>query len=164
MIQTKKESEVEPIIRPATLFDFPDLIDLFEESIMWIPDHVYSVSEKETWVRKGNDPESWKESIEQDIFLIAMNEDQMVGFISLTQKGYLDKLFVHPSFWGKRVASALLAKLDEHITEWELDHIRTDASLVARPFFERKGFTEQYREVVKIERESLTRFRMVKFF
>ncbi|WP_132589660.1 GNAT family N-acetyltransferase [Rhizobium sp. BK068] len=63
-----------------------------------------------------------------------------VGFTDLVPDGYLDMMFVHPEYQGLGVASLLLDQVEQKARELGLDRIHTEASITARPFFERRGF------------------------
>ncbi|EIG1657266.1 GNAT family N-acetyltransferase, partial [Escherichia coli] len=65
---------------------------------------------------------------------VAVINAQPVGFISRIEH-YIDMLFVDPEYTRRGVASALLKPLIKSESE-----LTVDASITAKPFFERYGF------------------------
>ena len=53
---------------------------------------------------------------------------------------YIDVLYVHPDFAGQSVAYHLYMKLVDEAAQTGAEKLITDASHVARSFFERQGF------------------------
>ncbi|MCA9786701.1 MAG: GNAT family N-acetyltransferase, partial [Candidatus Cloacimonetes bacterium] len=68
----------------------------------------------------------------------------------------------HPDLARRGVASRLLAHMEQAARRVGWTHIVTDASLVARPFFEARGFRQVRAERVKRRGQWLDRFRMEK--
>ncbi|ENA2950879.1 GNAT family N-acetyltransferase, partial [Paraburkholderia ginsengiterrae] len=65
---------------------------------------------------------------------VAVINAQPVGFISRIER-HIDMLFVDPEYTRRGVASALLKPLIKSESE-----LTVDASITAKPFFERYGF------------------------
>ncbi|MES5884921.1 MULTISPECIES: GNAT family N-acetyltransferase [unclassified Bacillus cereus group] len=53
---------------------------------------------------------------------------------------YVDRLFTHKYYQGKRIASSILQKLEKEAVNLGHREIYTEASITAKPFFESKGF------------------------
>jgi putative acetyltransferase len=85
-----------------------------------------------------------------------------VGFSDLEEDGHLDMMFVHPAFQGQGIASALLNTVESAARKQSLTMIYTEASLSARPFFERRGFAVITPQTVKCRGQKLANFRMRK--
>jgi len=71
-------------------------------------------------------------------------------------------LFVHPEYRGLGVVSLLLDQVEKAARELGLDRIHTEASLPARPFFERRGFRVLKSHQVEKRGETLSNFLMDK--
>ena len=85
-----------------------------------------------------------------------------VGFTDLEPDGHLDMMFVHPAHQGRGVASALLEAVEAAARGQGLSRLFTEASITARPFFERRGFRLVAAQVVRIRGQALANFRMEK--
>lgn len=71
-------------------------------------------------------------------------------------------MFVHPHYQGLGVASLLLKTLEAAGREQGLLLITTEASLTARPFFEKRGFDVIASQAVQKRGQTLRNFRMEK--
>jgi putative acetyltransferase len=72
--------------------------------------------------------------------LIAVEDDQVAGFADLVGGTYLDMLYVDPRFGRQGIGSALISSIIDLAKAADASHLTTDASLTARPVFERNGF------------------------
>jgi putative acetyltransferase len=73
------------------------------------------------------------------LVFVAEEEGAVVGF-GLMQKGLVNAIYVHPRFQGKGVGSGLLATIERESVLSETESLTLNASLNARPFYERHGF------------------------
>lgn len=86
-----------------------------------------------------------------------------VGFSDLEPDGHLDMMYVHPARQGRGTASALLEQVETVARAQALSRIFTEASITAKPFFERRGFRTIAAQQVGHRGQTLTNFRMEKF-
>jgi len=93
---------------------------------------------------------------------VAMIDQTAVGFTDLEPDGHLDMMFVHPAHQGAGIATALLATAEAAARAQGLSRIFTEASVTARPFFARRGFSVLVQQVVEKRGQRLTNFRMQK--
>lgn len=77
--------------------------------------------------------------------------------------GHLDMMYVHPAHRGVGTATALLAEIEAAARTQGHSRIFTEASITARPFFERRGFRLVAAQDAKARGQTLTNFRMEKF-
>ena len=74
----------------------------------------------------------------------------LLGMGSMTHGGYLDRLYVHKDNQGLGVATSIVFKLEEMAKNNGLDEMVTEASITAKPFFEKMGYVvvkEQQKDV-----------------
>ena len=86
----------------------------------------------------------------------------MVGFMSLEPQGRIDLAYVAPRVVGSGVAWRLYQALEAEARRRGLMGLRTEASLSARPFFERQGWQVEAEQEVERDGISLRNFRMSK--
>ncbi|EMV4054395.1 GNAT family N-acetyltransferase, partial [Escherichia coli] len=79
---------------------------------------------------------------------------KLVGFITCVEH-YIDMLFVDPEYTRRGVASALLKPLIKSESE-----LTVDASITAKPFFERYGFQTVKQQRVECRGAWFTNFSM----
>ena len=65
---------------------------------------------------------------------------ELVGFIDVDDDGYIDMLFVDPSYGRRGVASLLFAQVERFAADHGTVGLRVHASATAKPFFARHGF------------------------
>lgn len=120
----------------------------------------YAPAQIDAWARVDRDVWSVKRSSHPT--WVAMIGASIVGFADLESDGHLDMMFVHPSHQGAGVASALLVQIEASAHERGIARLHTEASITARPFFERRGFQVSAQQEVSVRGERLTNFRMEK--
>ena len=89
--------------------------------------------------------------------LIAEIDCITVGFGSITSSGCLDLLYVHKDFQGCGIATKLCNLLEQHFSV-----ILTYASITAKPFFEKRGYTVIYEQEVERSGVKLKNYKMQK--
>lgn len=86
-------------------------------------------------------------------------KDTIIGFGNITDAGYLDMLFVHKDHQGKGIASAICSVLEENC---RAEMITVNASITAKPFFERRGYRVVREQQIERNGVILTNFAMEK--
>lgn len=144
------------LIRKYKDKDCLKLMELFMETVHSINIRDYSLEEIEAWAPVNYielNYSRWKKSLKENYTFIAILNNKIVGFIDLNSTGYLDRLFVHKDYQNQGVASALLNQVLSLSKTLNLTTITTEASITAKPFFEKYGFIEIKKQ--KVERASI---------
>ena len=145
--------------RPA---DTGEIICLFRTTVRTINRRDYSDAQVRAWAPDEIDVEAWAERLAASHSVVAEHERTIVGFATLALGGLIDLLFVHKDHQRAGIASALLAELEAEADRRGLARLETEASLTARPFFERRGFCLIARQVIACRGQTLENFRMEK--
>lgn len=148
-------------IRPYRPADADTTIEIFLRAIREVAFRDYSPAQIDAWGRV-EDRQAWAARRASRPTWIAQLGETPVGFSDLEPGGHLDMMFVHPDHQGIGVASLLLATVEAEARRLGLVRITTEASLTARPFFERRGFSVAARQNVEKRGVWLVNFRMVK--
>jgi putative acetyltransferase len=135
--------------------------DIFLRAIREVATRDYSRGQINAWAQI-DDRARWAARRSSRPTWIAELASKPVGFTDLMPDGYLDMMFVHPEYQGLGVASLLLDMVEQKARELGLDHIYTEASITARPFFERRGFRVLKSQQVETRAETLSNFLMNK--
>lgn len=148
------------IRRISNYRDEKQLNRLMYSAVHNISDSLYTQEQKEVWapVEMLDDDEYL--SLEQTY--VAVVEDSIVGFIDVQETGYINMLFVLPDWQRKGVASALLEYVEKRVLTLRVATSYTHASLAARTFFEKHGFSMTSEEEVERRGVLLTRYVMKK--
>jgi putative acetyltransferase len=136
-------------------------IDIFLRAIREVASKDYNPAQISAWA-KVDDAEIWAQYRASRPTWLAMDGSKPIGFTDLKSDGCLDMMFVSPDYQGKGVASLLLATVENAAREQRLQRIFTEASLTARPFFERKGFVIVTAQQVEKRGQILSNFLMEK--
>jgi N-acetylglutamate synthase-like GNAT family acetyltransferase len=94
--------------------------------------------------------------------LVAEEKGEVVAFAELERDGHLDTLYCRKESVGRGVGSRLYRAIERKAQEWGLERIFTEASITARPFFERQGFRIVGERMVVRRGVELTNFAMEK--
>jgi putative acetyltransferase len=147
-------------VRPYRPSDLDEVIDVFVRSVCEVAARHYAPAQIDAWAQVERDVWSVKRSSRPT--WVAMIGASLVGFADLESDGHLDMMFVHPSHQGAGVASALLVQVEASAHERGIARLHAEASITARPFFERRGFRAIAQQEVSVRGERLTNFRMEK--
>ncbi|MBL3610206.1 GNAT family N-acetyltransferase [Rhodovulum sulfidophilum] len=120
----------------------------------------YSPAERDAWSPSPEAPPDWEDKLLSRHTVIAEIRGLPAGFMTLGRDGYLDFAYVSPDWTGRGIGRALLQAILREARRSGLDHLSTEASLVARPFFARHGWRETARQSVIRHGVALTNFRM----
>lgn len=150
-------------IRPLRPDDIDALIELFRAAVRRVASRDYTPAQLMAWAPDRIDREPWVARYERRPAWVAEIDGGVpVGFSDLEPDGHLDMMYVHPDHQGRGIATALLAQVEQAAHERGIDNLYTHASLTARPFFERRGFTLIRQQMVTVRGQSFINFRMEK--
>ncbi|NKB27247.1 MAG: GNAT family N-acetyltransferase [Rhodobacteraceae bacterium] len=108
----------------------------------------YDQKQRDAWAA-GPDADSLHRRLAAQLALVSVDTaGQVNGFFSLTDGGLVDFAFVMPDLRGTGLADHLLERLTEAARARGLTRMTTEASLVARSFFARNGWSEERRQTV----------------
>lgn len=101
------------IIRIFRKGDLEQVLQLFYETVHTINAKDYNVLQLQAWAPDQLDRESWLQSLEKNISYVADHNGRIVGFGDYNDDYYVDRLFTHKDYQGKRIASYILKKLEK---------------------------------------------------
>ncbi len=149
-------------IRPFVPADGPETLQLFRDTIRRVNARDYDPMQIFAWAPDEIDLERWTQRFQTRYAIVAENGEQIVGFAELEDDGHLDRFYVHADFQGRGVGRYLLADIFRHARSRAMQVLSVEASITARPFFERFGFTTIAGQSVLCRGVALTNFRMRK--
>lgn len=136
-------------IRQATLEDIPEITSVFRDTIRTINSKDYSEKQIQVWASGANDLAKWEDRIKNNYFIVAENENRIVGFAYLKNGNYFDGLFVHKDYQRQGIAIKLMRIIESKVITNGYEIIKSDVSITALPFFE-----DQYYIVEKKQKKS----------
>lgn len=124
--------------------DFDEIIELFCDTVHLVNIKDYTEEQCKAWT-SNIDFDKWRDTLSKHYTVVAVEENQIIGFADMDSSGYLDRIYVHHAWQRKGVASSLLKNLKEYYP----GRMTTHASITAKPFFEKKGFHVVKKQQVK---------------
>lgn len=149
-------------IRDYRLSDRDAVINVFQSAVHGLSDAFYSPEQRDAWAPHPPDLACWERRLGELHVRIADEEGKVAGFIAFADDGHIDLLFAAPAFARRRVATTLYRYAEALLVRRGVAVLYTEASEVARPFFERMGFHVVADETVTRSGIELHRYRMRK--
>jgi putative acetyltransferase len=150
-------------IRPHKPEDIPVLARLFTDTIRAVNVTDYSSDQIAAWSPDPPDLDFWRKRLKERLVFVAEEDSKIIGFATFESSGHLDHLYVHKNFQRRGIASALYECIEQEAVSNGIHRIFTEASITARPFFERAGFQLISRQTVEHNAVSFVNYRMEKF-
>ncbi len=126
--------------RTATQKDLPAMQTMFVETIRNVCQDDYSALEIAAWTKSVENKDRWAALLDEQYFLLAEIDQELVGYGSLKDGNYLDFLYVNKDYQKMGIAKSLLTRLLEKAKESNPKIISSDVSITAKPFFLKHGF------------------------
>ncbi|MBM9595357.1 GNAT family N-acetyltransferase [Roseitranquillus sediminis] len=121
----------------------------------------YDDAQRKAWA--PSKPEiSWPARLSVDACFVALLDTLVVGFMAADEHGHIDLAYVLPDMKNSGIGTRLLERIEGEMQLNGVRRLTTDASLVAQPFFERRGWTSGRTETVTRNGQSLRRVKMHK--
>ena len=127
-------------IRPATPGDLDQILYLFKDTIIHTCSNDYNADQIRVWTASAENRQSWIKRIEEHYFLVAEKNNFLTGFASLRKNDYIDVMYISKDYQRQGIAFNLLNKLEIKALSLDSKKLETDASITARPFFEKQGY------------------------
>lgn len=145
-------------IRKYLESDCKILSELFYNTVHTVNAKDYTKEQLDVWATGEVGLEKWNQSLKEHYSVVAVEGEVIVGFGDIESTGYLDRLFVHADYQRKGIATAICNQLEQAVQ----GNIVTHASITARPFFEKRGYTVVKEQQVERQGIFLTNFIMIK--
>jgi putative acetyltransferase len=129
-------------IRPYRSEDAQALSALFFDAVRTLGAKAYSPAQVEAWAPAAPDPAEFAARCGDGrmVLVAEAGQGRVAGFIDLEADGHIDRLFRSPEPWAVGAGAALLDAILDHAADQGLDRLYVEASELARPLFERRGF------------------------
>ncbi|MES9818588.1 MAG: GNAT family N-acetyltransferase [Candidatus Thiodiazotropha sp.] len=142
-----------------------------EEQVLWalLYDTVHKVNSKdftqaqiEAWAPSQWDLSQWRKRLIKTNPFVAEDNNQLVGFAELESNGHIDCFYCAHNWQGKGVGSALLKAIEHEATKLGISRLFAEASITAKGFFEKKGFSVEGEQTVSQRGEQFTNYAVAK--
>jgi len=150
-------------VRPYDDKDGPRLLEIFHDAVHRGAAGEYSEEQRRAWAPENMDLAAFTAALTTQQTWVAEIDGTVVGFSDLAPNGYVNMMFAHPDYQGQGIATTLLSQVEHAATTQGMQRLITEASVTARPFFEKRGFMLTAEQWVPLRGQTLTNFLMEKW-
>ena len=143
--------------------DYKKLADIFYASVHAICPSIYNGTQKNAWAKRPINYDFWQDRFLRTQPFCAFIENDCVGFIEFESNGHIDCLYVHPDYQRQGIAYQLYQHIEKQAQAERLEKLFVEASLLAKPFFEKLNFCMTCKNEVERNGEVLINFSMEKY-
>lgn len=163
-IQDQKPCDLSDLIlRPYRGSDRRAGFDVFYDAVHQGAARAYTPEQRAVWAPDDAFLPETPDKMLDMVAFVAENPDgsgRLEGFFAMERNGHLDRAFVRPGWMGRGLAQALYDLLLEWAREAGLTQLTTEASHLARPFFEKNAWQLEAPETILRDGVEIERFRM----
>lgn len=149
-------------LRPALPADAPTLLALARDAIDELAAEDYDEAQRGAWIEALED--GFAERLAKSLALVATIGGAPIGFATLVDNAKIDLLYVDPRAARRGAADTLLDALERLAGARGASAVVADASDVAKPLFDKRGYAAQRRNTVPLGDEWLATTTMRKAF
>ena len=142
--------------------DTEQLAELFFNSVRDGTAGHYTEEQRLAWAPSVPETERLRSRLAPITVLVAEDRSGIVGFMTLDETGYIDLAFVRPDRIGTGIGSLLYERIEKTAQDQQTPRLFTNASKLARPFFEKQGWVVLEQQEVDQRGVKLTNYRMEK--
>ncbi|WP_337513753.1 GNAT family N-acetyltransferase, partial [Catenibacterium sp.] len=115
--------------------DLHAVMDLFYVTVHEVNKNDYSEEQLDAIAPKAANEYHWEKSLEKNHTIVVEEDDKLIAFGNIGKTGYLDRLYVHPDYLRKGIASKLVEELEEYAKKHGSHVINVTSSITSKPFF-----------------------------
>jgi putative acetyltransferase len=143
--------------------DEAQIAQLFHDTIHMVNRRDYSPGQLAAWAPADLNFRDWLTVCTSRFTLVADDGGQIAGFGELEANGHIDCFYCHRDYQGQGVGRQLYQGLEQQARTMSLNRLFVEASITARPFFERMGFVTLAAQSVQCRGETFLNYAMEKW-
>ncbi|MGK7754149.1 MULTISPECIES: GNAT family N-acetyltransferase [unclassified Roseovarius] len=149
-------------LRPYESSDAEALAAIYCKAVLHLGPRAYGVDQVAAWLSIAPDAITLHQLYTdgRHAVVAADGANEPIGFGDLADTGHIRFLYMDPDHAGRGIGSALVATLLKHAREAGIPNVFSDASELARPVFEKAGFTCVSRQEHEIGGSRIHNFHM----
>ncbi|WP_443625746.1 GNAT family N-acetyltransferase [Catenibacterium sp.] len=144
--------------------DLHAVMDLFYVTVHEVNKNDYSEEQLDAIAPKDANEYHWEKSLEKNHTIVVEEDDKLIAFGNIGKTGYLDRLYVHPDYLRKGIASKLVEELEEYAKKHGSHVINVTSSITSKAFFESKGYAVIEEQINERRGERVLRYLMENIF
>lgn len=151
------------IIRLFEKQDVEQIAQLFHETIREVNIRDYSSNQVQAWAPDDIYFRNWLEVCSNRFTFVADDDGVIAGFGELEPNGHIDCFYCHKNYQRCGVGRQIYQAMEAKAGELFVNRLFVEASLTAKPFFERMGFSVIKEQAVTCRGETFINYAMEKF-
>ncbi|WP_416350930.1 GNAT family N-acetyltransferase [Rivularia sp. UHCC 0363] len=155
-----------PISMKIRLFNKQDaeqIARLFHQTVREVNISNYSVNQVKAWAPDDIYFRDWINVCSQKFTYVADNNGIIAGFGELEPNGHIDCFYCHKDYQRMGVGSKIYQAIEAKAYELEIHRLYVEASITAKPFFQRMGFSVIKEQQVECRGENFINYVMEKY-
>jgi putative acetyltransferase len=142
--------------------DAEQIAQLFHTTVREVNIRDYSSNQVKAWAPDDIYFRNWVEVCSSRFTYVGETEGTIVGFGELEPNGHIDCFYCHKNYQRCGVGSQIYQAIETKAVELSVDRLFTEASISAKPFFQRRGFTVVKEQKVTRRGETFINYAMEK--
>ena len=147
------------------LFDKQDaehIAILFHQTVREVNLGNYSIDQVKAWAPDDIYFRDWVGVCSERFTFVADDNGTIAGFGELESNGHIDCFYCHKDYQRMGVGSKIYHAIEAKACEFKIHRLYTEASITAKPFFLRMGFSIVKKQQVERRGESFINYAMEK--
>jgi putative acetyltransferase len=120
--------------------DAEQIAQLFHDTVREVNLRDYSIAQVKAWAPDDIHFRNWVEVCSSRFTYVADHEGTIAGFAELEPNGHIGCFYCHKNYQRCGVGSQLYRAIEAKALELPVSRLFTEASITAKPFFQRIGF------------------------
>ncbi len=142
--------------------DTAQVAQLFHDTVRNINRQDYSQAQVEAWAPDDIHFTDWAAKCHQCFTYVADDHGIVAGFGQLQSNGYIDCFYIHKDYQGQGIGNQLYQVIETQAQSLGVDRLFTEASITAKPFFQRMGLLVLQTQTVSCRNQTFINYQMEK--
>ena len=138
------------------------IAEIFCRAVHEIASAVYTPEQCLAWSDREPNYEHWRKRGELKRPFVAVAHRQIAGFLELDPDGHIDCAYINPDFQRRGIMAGMVEHAVNTCFAFNLPRCYVEASICARPLFEKAGFSLISENIVTIKQVQLLNYKMEK--
>lgn len=147
-------------VRNFNARDAEQTADVFFEAVRFGAKNFYDEEQRKAWAPQKPELNKWRTRLAEQAVKVAILDEAVIGFMTLDPNGKIDLAFVTPDAMGKGISAKLYDAILKEAQTAGLKTLHTEASYLAKQFFQKCGWQVIQQQTVSRESVELTNFLM----
>ena len=140
--------------------DHVSIAEIFTSAIHEIASRDYTPEQCLAWSDRMANHEYWRKRCELKRPFVAVIDDEIAGFLELDPDGHIDCAYINPKFQRRGIMTQLVRHAIETCSAMNVPRVYVEASITARPLFEKLGFCVIRQNIVDVKGVELMNYSM----